>query len=38
LGAADISTYEALTTLYRRISQVALDLAYAADTSETSES
>jgi uncharacterized Zn finger protein len=38
LGAAAASTYEDLTTLYRRISQAALDLAYATDnTSENSE-
>ena len=37
LGADAISTYDALTTLYRRISQSALDLAYAVDTSEHAE-
>jgi hypothetical protein len=34
LGAAAAGTYEDLTTLYRRISQAALDLAYATDNSE----
>lgn len=37
LGTAAVSTYEALTTLYRRISQAALDLAYAADSTENGE-
>jgi uncharacterized Zn finger protein len=37
LGAAAVSTYEALTTLYRRISQAALDLAYAADNPENGD-
>jgi uncharacterized Zn finger protein len=37
LGASAVSTYEALTTLYRRISQAALDLAYAADNPENGE-
>jgi uncharacterized Zn finger protein len=36
LGSAAISTYEALTTLYRRMSQAALDLAYATDMPENS--
>ena len=34
LGTDSFSTYEALTTLYRRISQAALDLAFAADNAE----
>ena len=38
LGAAAISTYDALTILYRRISQAALDLAYAVDNLENGES
>jgi uncharacterized Zn finger protein len=37
LGAASLSTYEALTALYRRISQAALDLAYAASNPEGNE-
>jgi uncharacterized Zn finger protein len=37
LGAAAVSTYEALTTLYRRISLAALDLAYAADIAENGD-
>ncbi len=37
LGADAMQTYEALTTLYRRISQAALDLAYAVDNAENSE-
>lgn len=37
LGAAAVSTYEALTTLYRRISQAALDLAYSADNVESND-
>jgi hypothetical protein len=35
LGSSAVSTYEALTTLYRRISQSALDLAYATDNTES---
>jgi uncharacterized Zn finger protein len=37
LATSASSTYEALTTLYRRISQAALDLAYAADNNESHE-
>jgi uncharacterized Zn finger protein len=37
LGAASLSTYEALTTLYRRISQAALDLAYSSDSTDNGE-
>jgi uncharacterized Zn finger protein len=37
LGDASMSTYEALTTLYRRISQAALDLAYSTDNAENGE-
>jgi uncharacterized Zn finger protein len=37
LATSASSTYEALTTLYRRISQAALDLAYAADNTENHE-
>jgi uncharacterized Zn finger protein len=36
LGSGASSTYEALTMLYRRISQAALDLAYATDTVDNS--
>ncbi|MCC6457128.1 MAG: hypothetical protein IT328_19380 [Caldilineaceae bacterium] len=36
LGNAALSTYEALTTLYRRISRAALDLAYDTDSPENS--
>jgi uncharacterized Zn finger protein len=36
LGNATLSTYETLTTLYRRISRAALDLAYATDSPEHS--
>lgn len=37
IGVAALSTYELLTTLYRRISQAALDLAYATDHAENGE-
>lgn len=37
LGVASEITYEALTTLYRRISQTALDVAFAVDTLDTVE-
>jgi uncharacterized Zn finger protein len=37
-AAVALSTYEALTTLYRRISQAALDLAYAVDAPESGDS
>lgn len=38
LGTEGMQTYDALTTLYRRISQAALDLAYAANDAENGES
>lgn len=38
LGEDATSTYETLTKLYRRISQAALDLAYASDSTENGES
>lgn len=38
LGAAAANTYDALTKLYRRTSQAALELAYAADNLENGES
>jgi uncharacterized Zn finger protein len=38
LGAEAMHTYDELTTLYRRISQAALDMAYAVDHSENGES
>jgi uncharacterized Zn finger protein len=37
LGAEAMHTYDALTMLYRRISQAALDLAYAVDKPENGE-
>jgi uncharacterized Zn finger protein len=37
LGAAAVTTYEALSTLYRCISQAALNLAYAADNDSATE-
>ncbi len=37
LGTAAVSTYEELITLYRRISQAALNLAYATDSTESCE-
>jgi uncharacterized Zn finger protein len=37
LGAASASTYEALSTLYRRISRSALDVAFAVDAMEAVE-
>jgi uncharacterized Zn finger protein len=37
LGDASSSTYDALITLYRRISQAALDLAYSTENSENGE-
>ncbi len=37
LGAASESTYEALTTLYRRISRSAMDVAFSTDATEAGD-